>query len=84
MSNSSFGGIIILIIGILAVGGIISAVLIIYDASQPVMEAGKEGDIETFGEEFSGFLYVVILVLFVTILGTVILAILKGGGGGGL
>lgn len=78
MSNSSFGGIIVLIIGILAVGGIISAVLILYNASQPVMEAGEEGDIEEWGREFSSFLYVVVLVLFVTIFGAVILAMLKG------
>jgi len=65
------------ILGILAISGIVSAVFLIVDASEPVFESAKEGDTQAFGENISTFIIVVILVLFITIFGTVVFSWIK-------
>jgi hypothetical protein len=76
MSNGK--GFVFIIIGIIAIVGVISSVILLYNSSQPLIEAGKQQDVDEWADNFTIFLYVVILVLFITIIGTIIFSIIQG------
>lgn len=76
MSKAVFGAIVAIIIFVISIP---TAYFILIDASQPAMESAKEGDIQQFGEDFTNYMYIAVLVIIITVISAIMIAKLKGG-----